>query len=82
MLNVKHFDSTDAFFTKFSETNVFYSAMIVILLGQLLIVNFGGKMFNVVPLTTHDWTCIIGGTSLVFIGGLLFRAVKTLVTQK
>ena len=82
MLNVKHFDSTDAFFTKFSETKVFYSAMIVILLGQLLIVNFGGKMFNVVPLTTHDWTCIIGGTSLVFIGGLLFRAVKTLVTQK
>ena len=82
MLNVKHFDSTDAFFTKFSETKVFYSAMIVILLGQLLIVNFGGKMFNVVPLTTHDWTCIIGGTSLVFIGGLLFRAVKSLVTQK
>ena len=82
MLNVKHFDSTAAFFTKFSETKVFYSAMIVILLGQLLIVNFGGKMFNVVPLTTHDWTCIIGGTSLVFIGGLLFRAVKTLVTQK
>jgi Ca2+-transporting ATPase len=82
MLNVKHFDSTDAFFTKFSETKVFYSAMIVILLGQLLIVNFGGKMFNVVPLTTHDWTCIIGGTSLVFIGGLLFRAIKSLVTQK
>ena len=45
-----------------------------ILAGQYLIVTFGGKMFNVVPLSWTDWGLIFAGTSLVLWFGELARA--------
>ena len=78
MLNVKHFNSTDGIFSNFSDSKVFYSSMALILTGQILIVNYGGKMFNVVPLSIYDWVYIIGGTSIIFLAGLLFRTIKSL----
>ena len=37
----------------------------MILIGQVLIVEFGGEFFTVTPLRLSDWLIIIGGTSLV-----------------
>ena len=36
-----------------------------IFIGQILIVTFGGQMFNVTPLSLRHWLMIIGGTSIV-----------------
>ena len=36
-----------------------------IFIGQILIIQFGGRFFNVVPLRLTDWLIILGSTSLV-----------------
>ena len=45
----------------------------VILVGQVLIVSFGGRFFNVVPLSVTDWLIIIGITSFVLWTGEVVR---------
>lgn len=44
-----------------------------IIIGQFLIVHFGGKMFRTEPLDLQTWLSIIFGTSLVLWVGELFR---------
>ena len=46
-----------------------------IFIGQILIVSFGGKMFNVTQLSLRDWLIIVGGTSIVLWIGELVRLV-------
>ena len=50
----------------------------IILVGQWLIVEFGGKMFRTTPLDLETWIWIIVGTSPVMIIGELLRAVGRL----
>ena len=49
---------------------------LVILVGQILIVEFGGQFFNVEPLKFIDWLIIIGGTSVVLWIGEILRLFK------
>ena len=49
---------------------------VCIFVGQVLIVSFGGKMFNVTPLSLRHWLMIIGGTSIVLWIGELVRLMK------
>ena len=49
---------------------------LVILVGQILIVEFGGQFFNVEPLKFTDWAIIIGGTSVVLWIGEILRLFK------
>ncbi len=51
---------------------------VLILVGQYLIVTFGGKMFNVVPLSWTDWGVIIGISSIVFVVPELMRTIAKL----
>ena len=51
-------------FTK-SIAKGFGLTLAMILAGQLLIVTFGGEMFEVVPLSLMDWLQIILGTSVI-----------------
>ncbi len=46
---------------------------ICILVGQILIVQFGGEFFSVTPLSLSDWLWIIGSTSLVLWIGEFLR---------
>ena len=48
----------------------------LVFFGQLLIVTFGGRMFNVTPLALHDWCVIIGTTSVVLWIGEGWRWLK------
>lgn len=48
----------------------------LVFFGQLLIVTFGGRMFNVTPLSLHDWCVIIGTTSVVLWIGEGWRWLK------
>lgn len=43
----------------------FLLVALLILAGQVLIVSFGGKAFQVVPLSATDWAMAIGATSIV-----------------
>ena len=54
----------------------FCGIALLILIGQIFIVSFGGEMFNVTPLHALDWTIIIVSTSLVFIVGELLRMIS------
>lgn len=47
-----------------------------ILIGQILIVNFGGQMFNVTPLSLRHWVMIICGTSVVLWIGEAIRLFR------
>ena len=50
----------------------FELALIIILIGQFMIVTFGGEMFNVVPLKWQDWLiCLIGTCPVLIIGEIL-----------
>ena len=53
----------------------------IILVGQWIIVTFGGKMFRTVPLTGDEWFRIIAGTSVVLWIGEIIRGVKRLLTK-
>ena len=44
-----------------------------ILIGQILIVTFGGPMFQVTPLSLSDWLIVLGATSLILWVGELLR---------
>ena len=46
------------------------------IIGQYLIVTFGGEMFSVVPLSWKDWGIIIGSTSLVLWIGEIGRLIE------
>lgn len=49
---------------------------LLVFFGQLLIVSFGGRMFNVTPLSWRDWLMIIVATSFVLWIGELCRWKK------
>jgi len=48
----------------------------IILIGQIIIVEFGGKVFRTVPLTLSEWLYIIGATSLVLWVGEIWRWIQ------
>lgn len=82
LFNVKCFDSKEGIFGKLKDSKVFFAAVLVIAVGQVLIVTYGGKMFSVVPLALQDWLCIFLGTSVVLVIGLFIRFVKNVVVNK
>lgn len=51
---------------------------LIILIGQILIVQFGGKVFRTEPLDFTTWIYIIAGTSVVLWIGEIYRGIKRL----
>ena len=52
------------------------SVATIILIGQIIIVEFGGKVFRTVPLTLGEWILIIASTSLVLWVGEIWRWIQ------
>lgn len=73
MFNAKAFMEGGSAFARIKESRTFMFVALIILIGQYLIVTFGGEMFNVVPLEWKDWGIIFGSTSLVLWIGELIR---------
>ena len=73
MFNAKAYLSGSSAFKGLWENKSFLLVCLVIVLGQFLIVTFGGKMFNVVPLSAESWGVIIASTSLVLWVGEAIR---------
>lgn len=72
MFNARAFETGRSAF-HFKDCGGFLSIALLIFVGQLLIVTFGGEFFNVEPLRLTDWLIIIGGTSIVLWVGELVR---------
>lgn len=75
MFNAKAFMTGKSALSRIGRCRGFVTISAVILIGQVLIVELGGEMFNVCPLSFIDWITIIASTSLVFIVGELSRAI-------
>lgn len=74
MFNAKAFmTGAESAFRHLSFKSGFILVALIILVGQLLIVSFGGEMFRVVPLSLEHWLMIIAGTSIVLIAGEVNR---------
>ena len=54
----------------------FELALVIILLGQFVIVTFGGEMFSVEPLKWQDWLICFIGTSPILLFGEIIRLFK------
>lgn len=65
LFNARVFGQNRSIFDGLGNNWAFTGITLVILVGQFLIVQFGGEMFRTEPLTWGQWLCIIGVTSLV-----------------
>ena len=73
MFNAKaYMTGSSAFKGLFSNTTFLFVCAIIVI-GQWLIVTFGGEMFNVVPLSFRSWLVIILSTSVVLWIGEIIR---------
>lgn len=66
---------------KESYSQGFILISLVILIGQILIVSFAGKMFNVSPLQPSDWLWMLLITSPVLIVADIIRTVKITISR-
>ena len=75
MFNAKAFMTGRSAFSGIKDCGSGVFVAFVILIGQYLIVTFGGEMFNVTPLSLHSWLVIIAITSPVLWIGELARII-------
>lgn len=76
LFNAKAYDTGRSAFHNMDKGVGFIIVAVIILIGQFLIVQFGGKVFRTVPISFMDWGIIIGSTSLVLWIGEIFRFFK------
>ena len=76
MFNAKGFETKHSVFTCVRGCREFFLILLAIGIGQVLIVEVGGEVCRTVPLAWRQWAWVIGGTSLIAVGGELVRAVR------
>lgn len=76
MFNAKAYYTGKSAFTGLSKSAGFEVVALIILIGQILIVTFGGDVFRTMPLTIQDWGIIIAGTSFVLWIGEILRFIN------
>ena len=76
LFNARVFGTNDSAFKNITKTYGMDVVVLAILLGQFLIVQFGGDVFRTEPLSWQEWLTIILSTSLVLWIGELVRWVK------
>lgn len=75
MFNAKTFLSKRGAFSNLSQSRGFLLVTLLIVVGQILIVQFGGEVFRTVPISFKDWLVIIAGTSVVLWVGEIIRLI-------
>ena len=76
MFNAKAYMTGCSAFKGLFSNYTFLAVCALIVVGQLLIVSFGGVMFNVVPLSLESWAVITASTSVVLWVGEIVRLFK------
>ena len=78
LLNARSLGSCHSAFRMLWHCKGMLLVMAMILIGQWLIVTFGGEMFRTVPLPPSAWLTIILASSPIFIAGEVYRALLRL----
>ena len=76
MFNAKAYMTGCSAFKGLLSNHTFLAVCALIVVGQVLIVSFGGVMFNVVPLSLESWAVITASTSVVLWVGEIVRLFK------
>ena len=76
LFNARVFGTNDSAFKHITKTYGMEVVVLAILLGQFLIVQFGGEVFRTEPLSLQEWVWIILSTSLVLWVGEVVRWIK------
>lgn len=82
MFNAKGFASSMPLALSWRGCYAFFGVLALILVGQLIIVSWGGEVFRTVPLRWQDWLLIIGSTSIVMWVGEIYRTVRYFKKKK
>lgn len=81
LFNASVFGTNHSIFRDASHALGMLSVAGIILIGQIIIVTFGGKVFRTEPLPAIEWLYIIGATSAVLWIGELWRGIKRLTKK-
>lgn len=76
LFNAKSLFSGHSAFRHFFWGRGFVLVLVLILVGQWFIVQFGGEMFRTVPLAASDWLILFVATSPVLWLGEIYRLLK------
>ena len=82
LFNARVFGTTDSAFKGLSKSYGMELIVLAILVGQFLIVQFGGAVFRTTPLDWQTWLLIIGVSSTVLWVGELVRLVQRIIHKK
>jgi Ca2+-transporting ATPase len=82
LFNAKAFASGHSAFYQMHKCMGFIFTLVLILVGQVLIVTFGGEVFRTVPLSWMDWLEIIAATSVVLWVGEMVRLVTKIAKKR
>lgn len=82
MFNAKGFASSMPLALSLRGCYAFFGVLALILVGQLIIVSWGGEVFRTVPLSWQDWLLIIGSTSVVMWVGEIYRTIRYFTKKK
>lgn len=76
LFNASVFGTNHSFFKDAGHALGMLGVALIILVGQIIIVSFGGKVFRTEPLPLSEWLYIIGGTSFVLWIGEIWRGIN------
>ena len=76
LFNASVFGTNHSIFKDAGHALGMLSVALIILVGQFIIVTFGGKVFRTEPLDWQTWLQIIAGTSLVLWVGEIWRGIQ------
>lgn len=82
LFNAKALMSHHTAFRHFLKDKGMILVLVLVLVGQWIIVTFGGEMFRTTPLSLHEWLLIIGSTSVVLWAGELLRTFKRMIAKR
>lgn len=82
LFNAKALMSHHTAFRHFLKDRGMMLVLVLVLVGQWIIVTFGGEMFRTTPLSLHEWLLIIGSTSVVLWAGELWRTFKRMIAKR
>ncbi|MGK7941689.1 MAG: calcium-translocating P-type ATPase, PMCA-type [Crocosphaera sp.] len=81
LFNTRCFGLKQWFWKGLAANKAFLGIVAIIFLGQIIIVQWGGKIFRTVPLSLRDWLLIILGTSVVLWIGEFWRFYDRVARQ-
>ena len=82
LFNAKALMSHHTAFRHFLKDKGMILVLVLVLVGQWIIVTFGGEMFRTTPLSLYEWLLIIGSTSVVLWAGELWRTFKRMIAKR